>query len=186
MRIKSLLLTLGLIAIVSLRAAPAPQETVVESDSSEMISSDTETVATFKDKVVVTGNDIIMHCDYLKVTAFRKGDPKATIGKYGNFKSLVATGNVKIIQADRVAACGRAEVFPGEDRIVLTDHPTIKGADDQYAAEGYRMTLYKGQRRAVIESDPSERTRIILPAINDLGFGTTPADSTTPAKTDKK
>lgn len=174
MKVNHLIVAALLIATGSLRAA-APQETTVESDGpGELISNDTETVSTFHDHVVVTGTDIRMTCDYLKVTAYRKGDPKAVIGKYGNFKSLIAIGNVKIVQADRVATCGRAEVFPNEDRIVLSDHPAIKAADDQYSGSGYRMILYKGQRRAVIESNPNERTRLTLPAIKDLGFETTP------------
>ena len=184
MKINTLFVYMVFVGSVTLHAA-TPQETVVTCDApAELISNDTETVATFKENVIVNGNNMTMTCDYLKVTAFRKGDPKATIGKYGSFKSLLAIGHVKIIQADRIATSGRAEVFPGEDRIVLSDHPTIKGADDQYAAEGYRMTLYKGQRRAVIESDPNEKTRIILPAIKDLGF-----DANAPlegAKPDKK
>jgi hypothetical protein len=40
------------------------------------------------------------------------------------------------------------------------------------------MVLYRGQRRAVIEGTPSERSHILLPAIKDLGF---PADKPAPA-----
>ena len=32
------------------------------------------------------------------------------------------------------------------------------------------MVLYRGQRRAVIEGTPSQRSHISLPAIKDLGF----------------
>ena len=151
------------------------QSTVVECDGpSETISSDTETVATFHDHVVVTGTNIVMYCDVLRVVATRKGDPTATIGKYGTFKSLVATGHVRILQADREATCGRAEVFPGEDRIVLTDKPVVRNPADNYEAAGYRMVLYRGQRRAVIEAAPGERTRITLPPVKNMGFGDTP------------
>jgi lipopolysaccharide export system protein LptA len=102
--------------------------------------------------------------------ATRKGDPAATIGQYGYFKSLVATGNVRIVQGDREATCGRAEVFPGEDRIVLSEDPVVRSLDDQYVAAGPRLVLYRGQRRAVIEGTTEERVRITLPAIKDLGF----------------
>lgn len=186
MRPPTLLAALVVLLPCALRAVP-PQETVITCTApAELISSDTETVATFRDNVVVSGNNITMRCDSLKVTAFRKGDPKATLGKYGSFKSLTAVGHVQIIQADRVAVCGRAEVFPGEERIVLSDHPSIKATDDQYSAEGYRMTLYKGQRRAVIESDPNERTKITLPAIKDLGFDPTQTGPSVPDKSGKQ
>lgn len=148
-----------------------PPPTVIEcSGPAETISTDTETVATFRDDVVVTGNNIKLTCDFLKVVAIRQGDKDATLGSYGYFKSLVATGNVRIVQGDREATCGRAEVFPGEDRIVLSEEPVVRSFDDEYIATGPRLVLYRGQRRAVIEGNETERARITLPAIKDLGF----------------
>ncbi|MFM1850817.1 MAG: hypothetical protein RIS54_501 [Verrucomicrobiota bacterium] len=149
----------------------APPTTIIEcSGVAETISSDTETIATFRDQVVVTGNNIKLTCDFLQVVAIRKGDPSATLGSYGHFKSLVATGRVRIVQGDREATCGRAEVFPGEDRIVLSEDPVVRSFDDEYIATGPRLVLYRGQRRAVIEGNETERSRIVLPAIKDLGF----------------
>ena len=145
--------------------------TVIEcSGLAETISTDTETIATFSDQVVVTGNNLKLYCDNLKVVAVRKGDPTATLGSYGYFKSLVATGRVRIVQGDREATCGRAEVFPNEDRIVLSEEPVVRSFDDHYIATGPRLLLYRGQRRAVIEGNNENRARITLPAIKDLGF----------------
>jgi lipopolysaccharide export system protein LptA len=157
--------------------------TVIEcSGLAETISTDTETIATFNDQVVVTGNNIKLYCDHLKVVAIRKGDPTATIGEYGYFKSLVATGRVRIVQGDREATCGRAEVFPGEDRIVLSEQPVVRSFDDQYIATGPRLVLYRGQRRAVIEGSETDRARISLPPIKDLGFDeAAPAQNGQPA-----
>ncbi|MCF7687993.1 MAG: LptA/OstA family protein [Cephaloticoccus sp.] len=156
--------------------------TVIEcSGLAETISTDTETIATFHDQVVVTGNNLKLYCDNLKVVAIRKGDPTATIGQYGFFKSLVATGRVRIVQGDREATCGRAEVFPNEDRIVLSEEPVVRSFDDQYIATGPRLLLYRGQRRAVIEGTTEERARITLPAIKDLGFDAEAKPEATPA-----
>jgi lipopolysaccharide export system protein LptA len=150
--------------------AVEPQTTTIDADSAESVSTDFETTTTFHDNVTATGNDITLNCDFLKVVATRVGDKTATLGKYGKFRYLLATGNVKIVQGDRVATCGRAEVFPGEDRIVLTESPVVKIESEHYEATGPRMVLYRGQRRAVIEGTPSQRTHIFLPAIKDLGF----------------
>jgi len=166
----SSLLLAGLLA-AGLRAAEEPPATVIEcAGAAETVSTDTETIATFRDQVVVTGNNLKLYCDFLKVVAIRKGDPTATIGEYGYFKSLVATGRVRILQGDREATCGRAEVFPGEDRIVLSENPVVRSTDDQYVASGPRLVLYRGQRRAVIEGTDDHRARITLPAMKDLGF----------------
>jgi len=152
--------------------APIPETTVDSSGPAEMTSTDTETTFTFRDHVVAVGNGITLECDALTVIATRIGDKSATIGKYGKFRDMLATGHVRITQGDRVATSGRAEVFPEEDRIVLTEKPVVTIESEHYEASGPRMTLYRGQRRAVIEGNPIERTHILLPAIKDLGFPT--------------
>ncbi|MFY9922950.1 MAG: LptA/OstA family protein [Opitutaceae bacterium] len=169
-------ITLASVAAAAARAAEAPA-TTIDSVSAESVSTDTETTTTFHDEVVATGNDLTLTCDFLKVIATRVGEKSATLGKYGKFKYLLATGHVRIVQGDRVATCGRAEVFPGDDRIVLTENPVVKIETEHYEASGPRMVLYRGQRRAVIEGTPTQRTHITLPAIKDLGF-----PSETPAK----
>jgi lipopolysaccharide export system protein LptA len=158
------------LGLTALGRAAEPQQTTIDSDSLESVSSDTETTTTFHDNITVVGNDITMTCDFLKVIASRVGEKTATLGKYGKFKFLLATGNVKIVQGDRIATCGRAEVFPGEDRVVLTENPVVSIESEGYKASGPRMILYRGQRRAVIESAPGQRTHITMPAIKDLGF----------------
>ncbi len=95
---------------------------------------------------------------------------------------MLATGHVRIIQGDRVATCGRAEVFPGEDRIVLTEDPVVRSTSEHYKVSGPRMILYRGQRRAVIEGTPDQPTHVLLPAIKDLGFPTEPTPTPTPTK----
>jgi lipopolysaccharide export system protein LptA len=161
-------------------AADLPSTTVSCAGLTEITSTDTETTAIFHDQVLAVGNGITLACDYLKVIASRVGDKTATIGKYGKFKYLLATGNVKVTQEDRVATGGRAEVYPDEDRIVMTEHPVVRIESEHYEATGPRMILYRGQRRAVIEGTPTQRSTITLPAIKDLGFPAAPAP--TPAK----
>jgi lipopolysaccharide export system protein LptA len=169
--------TAAALALAQAPWAAEPPATTIDSVSAESISSDTETTTTFRDQVVATGNDMALTCDFLKVVSSRVGDKAATLGKYGKFKYLLATGHVHIVQGDRTATCGRAEVFPGEDRIVLTESPVVRIESEHYVASGPRMVLYRGQRRAVIEGTPQERTHISLPPIKDLGF-----PSETPAK----
>lgn len=170
MRPLPLLVVATALGFTALGRAAEPQQTTIDADSLESVSTDTETTTTFHDNIVVVGNDITMTCDFLKVIASRVGEKTATLGKYGKFKFLLATGNVKIVQGDRIATCGRAEVFPGEDRVVLTENPVVSIESEGYKASGPRMILYRGQRRAVIESAPGQRTHITMPAIKDLGF----------------
>ena len=175
MRAPSLLASAAALSLAAAMpaAAPPPSTTVECSGIAESVSLNNETTTVFHDKVAATGNDITLYCDYLKVITTGIGDKGAsTVGKNDKFKYLLATGNVRIIQGDRVATCGRAEVFPGEDRIVLTENPVVRIESEQYEARGPRIVLYRGQRRGVIEGTPSDRTHITLPAIKDLGFPT--------------
>ena len=170
MRPLPLLATALALALAAPAQAADPQQTTITSVSSEMISTDTETTCVFHDEVVAVGNDMTLNCDALKVIATRIGEKSATIGKYGKFKYLLATGHVRIVQGDRIALCGRAEVFPGEDRIVLTENPSVEIASEGYKATSPRMVLYRGQRRAVLEGTLGQPSHISLPAIKDLGF----------------
>jgi len=143
--------------------ASAP--TVITSESGDMVSTDKETTFTFRENVVVTGTNIRIACDQLVVVANRTGDPKATLGNQDKFKSLVATGHVHILQNDREATCERAEVFPGEDKVVLSGDPKVRTTDGTYEADGPVMELFRGERRAHIRSP-----RILLPPLKDLGY----------------
>lgn len=144
--------------------------TVIESGSAEMVSTEKETTFTFRNGVTVTATNMKMTCESLEVIATRTGDPAATFGKQENFKSMVATGNVRIVQSDREATCERAEVFPGDDKVVLSGSPKVRSTDGQYQASGPKMELLRGERRARIVSDGGERPRITLPALKDLGY----------------
>lgn len=155
-------------------AAPAPAvplvPTVIESDSAEMVSTDKETTFTFRQNVSVTGTNMKITCDELVVVAKRSGDPAATLGKQDNFKSLIASGNVRIVQSDREATCGRAAVYPGEDKVELTQNPVVRSLKEGWTQTGPKMVLHRGQRRAVVEGTPEERPRLVLPPLKDLGY----------------
>ena len=149
--------------------SPAPSvpviPTVITSKKLEMWSTDTETHSIFDQNVVVTGNNMKITCDHLDVLAGRLGDKNATVGTLDKFKTLVATGNVRIIQGDRDVTCGRAEVFPGENRVVLTESPVVIDSSGPYVARGTRIILLRGERR--LFGDNIEMTG---PPIKDLGF----------------
>jgi lipopolysaccharide export system protein LptA len=169
----ALLLLGSLTAAFAQTPAPAAKPaapiipTVITSTEMEMWSTDTETRSIFKENVVVTGNNLKITCDKLDVTATRLDDAKnkdATIGTLEKFKSLIATGNVHIVQGDREVTCGRAEVFPAEDRIVLTEKPVVIDNTGPYVATGTRIVLLRGERRLF-----GDNIRLQGPPIRDQG-----------------
>jgi len=141
-----------------------PQNTVIESESFDWRSTDKETTSVFTGRVVVTGTNLRLTCDRLEIVALRSGDPGATIGKIEAFKSLVATGNVRIIQGDREAACGRAEVLPGDDKILLTGSPVVVDHSVNWTWTGDELEMLRGERQI-----RGRNARFTGPPIKDLG-----------------
>jgi lipopolysaccharide export system protein LptA len=172
----------ALLAAASLAgAAPETTTTITSDGEGQMISTDTETTITFRDHVVVIGTDLKLTCDYLQVVVLRTGDPTATIGKLDKFRSMLATGNVHMAQGEREAACGRAEVIPGQDRVVLTENPVVVDHDQNTRISGEKITLLRGQRQVLVE-----KPTLVGPPVKDLGFDKDkkPAETpATPAKT---
>lgn len=141
--------------------------TVITSERFEMWSTDTETRSVFQTNVVVTGTNLRITCDKLDVTAVRLDDEKSresTLPTVEKFKTLVATGNVRIVQGDREATSDRADVFPGEDRVVLTKNVVITDHSGPYVATGDRVVLLRGERRIF-----GDNIRGTFPPIKDLG-----------------
>jgi lipopolysaccharide export system protein LptA len=162
------LLTALCLASLCLAAARAqnvaPEVTTIESETLDMRSTDTETTSVLTGKVVLTGTNLRLTCDRLEIVALRSGDPKATIGKVESFKSLVATGNVRIIQGDREAACGRAEVIPGSDKITLTGQPVVVDHAINWRWTGDELEMLRGDRQI-----RGKNARFTGPPIRDLG-----------------
>lgn len=185
-----------LAALCALRAADAPTPppapatppvpTTIESGSAETISTDKETTFILRDRVTVSGTNLKITCDQLVVIMRRRGEATATLGNPQNFKSLVATGSVRILQGDREALCERAEIFPGDDRVVLSGapHPIVRTLDGLYQATGPKIEMLRGERVVRILSEDGARPTFTLPALKDLGFDPnapkTPPRDTTP------
>lgn len=149
-------------------------KTVIQSDSLEMRSGQVKDYFFFRDDVRVEGTNLIVTCDLLEVVARREGvddDSDATFGQLGTIESIIATGNVEIRQSGRRAEAGRAQVLPHEGRVVLTDGPRVY--DGQGEVSGWRITLLRDERRALVETNPDlaeDRATVILRELPNLGY----------------
>ncbi len=161
--------------------APLQSTVIMSRGPGVMVSTDKETTITFRDQVEVTGTDMRLSCDYLEVVVLRTGDASATIGKVEKFKSMLATGHVQIVQGDREAACGRAEVLPEQDKIILSETPVIVFKTENARQAGRKITMYRGQRKVEIEEPVTS-----LPPIKDLGFEAESKPVTPAAEAPKK
>ena len=181
LRRPSLFFFLTLIPVVARAQSVEPRNTVITSDGpAVMVTNDkqTETTITFKDHVVAVGTNMKLTCDFLEVVVNRSGDPTATIGKLNKFRSMLATGNVFFVLGDREAACGRAQILPGEEKVVLSENPVVVDHDQNTRFAGETITLYSGQRRVEVD-----KPILTAPPVKDLGVDkeTKPATPALPA-----
>ena len=181
---------LALLAVVANSAVPStpPLRTAVAAEHFDMRTVGDETRSVFdglpEKQVTLTGTNLTIVCDHLEIIATAVGGTDATVPTIEKFKYLLATGRVKIVQGDRAATCGRAEVFPREDKIELTEKPVVIDRGIDWRGAGRKITRFRGERRVVIEGSEFEG-----PEIRDLGFdpkqpaapsGAAPAGSTPP------
>lgn len=159
------LILLALLTAGPLLRADEPVKTEITSQSLEMTSTDEETRAIFTGNVEVRGTNIRMSCNRLEIVATRLGGKAEGMTNLERFKSLLATGQVRIVQGSREASCGRAEVFPREDKIILTEGPTVIDHASGSVAVGEPLILFRGERRVM-----GENIRITFPPIKNLGF----------------
>ena len=162
----SLALLFGAGWCLALRGAPAPdQATELVCDHMDMWSVEQETHAICTGAVILTGTNLKISCDRLEIIAEGVGDKSATIPVLDRFKYLLATGSVRIVQGDREATCGRAEVLPRQDKVVLTEEPVVIDHQAGSVTHGSKITMLRGERRVLVENPHA-----VMPSIKDLGF----------------
>lgn len=149
------------------RAAVAPQPTTLTCDHMDMWSEGDETKAICRGNVTLTGTDLKITCDRLELTASRIGQKSgaAAVPTLEKFRYLLATGHVSINQGTRTATCGRAEVLPREEKVVLTEDPVVIDHATDFVSAGDKITMLRGQERVEVE-----KPRLTGPPIKDLGF----------------
>jgi lipopolysaccharide export system protein LptA len=164
-----LILALSLVATALVRAEITPQPTSLTCDHMDMWSEGDETRAICTGQVVLTGTNMRMSCDRLELTASRINEKSTSVPTLEKFKYLLATGHVNIVQGSRGATCGRAEVFPRENKVVLTEEPVVVDHATDFVSAGEKITLLRGQERVEVE-----KPRLTGPPIKDLGFDREP------------
>jgi lipopolysaccharide export system protein LptA len=151
---------------LAVRAAPpVVQRTTLDCEKAEMWSVGNETRGICTGSVTLVGTDLKILCDRLEFTAVGVGDKASTLPALDKFKYLLATGKVVIIQGDREVTCGRAEVLPREDKVVLTENPVLIDHGTDWTTTGDKMTMLRGERRVIVEN-----SHVTGPALKDLGY----------------
>lgn len=166
-------------ALVAAASEDENPRTIIESNSLELATDAKENRFLFSGDVRIRSTNLEAECDRMTVVSLRTpdSDPEATLAEIGSIASIYAEGNVVIRQAGRTATAGRAEIYPGEGRVVLTEDPVVRD-ERGMTVTGPRMVILQGERRVLIEGVDGALTEarptVSLPSLPDLGFDADP------------
>lgn len=122
----------------------------------------------FSDQVELHATNLFLKCDQLEVFAVRRAENEGDLGTLGAIDEIIATGNVRIEQAERVATAGKAVVQPNKQRIVLTESPVVVQAGTKLEAD--ELIIERGAGTIVVNPTTPSRLRLTGPPIGDIGF----------------
>lgn len=110
-------------------------------------------VITFRGNVVAKQGEVTIQADIAQVYYEKK--------EGGNdLREIVATGNVKIHQGDRLATGQKAVLHNLEQKIILTGQPKIWQGKDMVSGE--KITVLLDEDKSFVESGPDRRVEVIL------------------------
>ena len=154
-------------------------KTEIYSDNLVMVSGEKGNHFLFTGNVEVHATNMVATCQRLEVYSGKEKQQKTKApapvtekekkGSIGKIEKILAMGSVRIVQQERVATAGKAEIYPQEGRVVLLESPIV--TDKQGKLEGFRITLLQGEQKVLVEKGPGQRPKITLPQIPDLGIG---------------
>lgn len=133
------------IGLDSKKSKTPKQKTVVESDSQYYVSGKESDSYVFEKNVKITGTDFSATCDKIETSI--------KINKQGKreISHIRLTGNVEVKQGGKIANAGKADIYPEEEMITLSDSPTVLNEDGS-RANGTRMIYTKGKKSISIEN----------------------------------
>jgi lipopolysaccharide export system protein LptA len=147
----------------------AQEKEVPEGSSSEkpiVIHSDTlvfdqqQRMITFEGEVTARSSDLAVDCDKMVVYLNETPSSGSSV-ESGRIDKIVAVGEVVINRSEGgVARAGKAVFYQGEEKVVLTENPSIQQGPD--LAEGHRIVIYLEENRSIIEGSASQRVKATL------------------------
>jgi lipopolysaccharide export system protein LptA len=132
-------------------------------------------IVTFTGSVKAVYGDATLYSDQLQVyfkakPELPKGAPKppqekaeqSPLGDMGAEKidRIVAKGNVRMVQEDRVATGDQAIYYKARDEVVLTGNPQLWRAEN--TLKGERIIFYLETKKVLVESSPQRRVEALL------------------------
>ncbi len=122
--------------------------------TSQQLEADNKNqIITFTGNVVAKQGEMTIYADVTRVFYEKKEE--------GNeVREIVATGNVKIQDGDRVGTGQKAVFTNAEQKIVLTGQPKVWQGKDMISGE--KIIVLLEEDKSFVESGPEQRVEVIL------------------------
>ena len=157
---------------------PLSQETVALAKTIKMQELERENQFNFEGSVEVISGSMLMRTDDLTLYLDPNSDSEAGITQseiskdegdadfnIGEVVRIIGEGSVHIEQENQIATCDRVVFYPGEEHAVLSGNPKVE--NEKATITGSTMELRRGL--AIVNSSADQLTRVILPALPDMG-----------------
>lgn len=174
MRVLPSIFSLGVLLTFLCAAPPhgqclAKQKEVAGGISSEepiVIHSDTllfeqqQRLIIFEGNVKARSEDMKVDCQKMIVYLNENPSGNASV-ESGRIEKIIALWDVVIIRSDGgIARAGKAVFYQNEEKVVLTENPSVQQGPD--FAEGHRIVMYLKENRSIIEGSASKRVKATL------------------------
>ncbi len=121
--------------------------------SQQLEADNKQLVITFTGNVVAKQAEMTIYADIARVYYEKKEE--------GNeVREIVATGNVRIQEADRLATCQKAVFDNAEQKIVLTGQPKVWQGKDMVSGE--KIIILLEEDKSFAESGPDQKVEVVL------------------------
>jgi lipopolysaccharide export system protein LptA len=119
--------------------------------SNELFTDSKSRTATFTGKVVAKQQDVSIFADKLVVYYPSDG---------GDVDRVEASGNVRIVQQNRLATAGHAVYNNREGKITLSESPRIQQGKD--VVSGSVITYMLDEEKSVVKGGPERRVEVMI------------------------
>ena len=121
--------------------------TVITSDKQWLVGGTDSDRYFFEGDVKASGTDMDVSCGKAEVEMRKLKSGGHSISKICLLESVNISSGLKS------ATCGRAEVFPEDEMVVLSEDPVVIDREDNTRVSGPRMVYNRGRRSMTVEAE---------------------------------